>query len=349
MRIGEFTKICELAFRKRKRLLVVGPPGVGKTFGKMQAAIAAGFHYIGLCAPLEDPSTIRGYPFRGDKGKACHLLFDAVAAAFDATEPTVLDFDDLGMASEATMRSIIRLFQFGEIDGRQLPSCVVLSASTNDVGHSAGVYGMIEPLKSRFHSIINVETHIDDVAVYAIANNWPSDLIAFLRNSPDSLHDWKPEKSMSPGGACPRSWEYVAEWINDGIDEPEVIMGAVGKGRAAQYLAFRKLINDLPDVDAVLIDPDSAPVPENPSARWLISTALATKLTAGNFGQVTKYLTRLEPMFRAYAIRDAFKAEAARREQKKLPKDYKPLASSRDFVAWASSADGKAVMSAVSM
>lgn len=346
MRIGELVPFYERAITKRRRVLFVGPPGVGKTFGAEAAAGHVEHEFIGMCSALEDPSTIRGYPSRGADGKASHLLFDGIAKAFEAKKPTVLFFDDLGMASESTMRSIVRLVQFGEIDGRKLPEYVVIGAATNDVGHGAGVYGMIEPLKSRFHSIVTVETNLDDVIGYGLARGWPSDLCAFLRNAPDALHDWKPEKSMKVGGACPRGWEYVAEWVNDGIDDPEVLAGCVGKGRATQYVAFRELINELPDLDAVLLDPDTAPVPDNPSARFLVAMGLASKMTAGNFGRCVTYLTRLPAMFRAFSIRDAFRAEAQRKRDDKLPKDWKPLSGSRDFTSWACSSDGKEVMAA---
>ncbi len=348
MKMTEFESFIEKAFKRRKTVMVVGPPGVGKTFIKMQVARRLGMAYIGLCSALEDPSTIRGYPSRGADGRASHCLFDGIARAFDAKDPTVLDFDDLGMASESTMRAIMRLFQFGEIDNRKLPDCVVLSASTNDINQGSGVIGMLEPLKSRFHTIVNVETSVEDIAPYALAHNWPMDLIAFLRNSPDALHDWKPEKSMKVGGACPRGWEYAAEWVNDGVTDPEVIAGCVGKGRATQYLAFRELINDLPDIDALLLDPEAAPVPDNPSARFLVSCAVASRMKAGNFGACVKYLGKLPAMFRAFSIRDAFRAEGARKKDKTLPKDYVPLSSSRDFVSWTVSEDGKNVMSAAS-
>ena len=348
MKPNEYREFLIKVLPKKRQVLALGEPGVGKTFLKMQAAQIAGMDFIGICSALEDPSTIRGYPSRGADGRATHCLFDGIAKAFDAKVPTVLDFDDLGMASESTMRSIVRLWQFGEIDGRRMPDCVVLSASSNNVGHGAGVYGMISPLKSRFHTIINVETSLEDVVSYGLAKQWPSDLLAFLRNSPDALLDWKPQKSLEPDGACPRSWEYVAEWINMGIDDPEVIAGAVGKGRSTQYLAFRGLINELPDIDAVLMDPDQAPVPDNPSARFLVSMALAARMTSGNFGACVKYLKRLPGMFRAFSIRDAFRAEAQKRRDKNLPKDWQPLSSSRDFTAWAVSDDGKDVMAAAS-
>jgi hypothetical protein len=350
VRINEFVDLMVKALPKRKRILAVGKPGVGKTQGAKTAAARLGMEFIGICCPLQSPVKIGGYPRPPESigGDATHCLFDGIALAFKATKPTLLFWDDLGMAGGETLKALVEMIQFGKVDNRYLPDCVVQCGATNDVGHGADVQGLIEPLKTRWHTIINIETNVDDVVGYGLANGWPSDLCAFLRNAPDALHDWKPSKSMSIDGACPRGWEYVAGWINDGFDDAEVIAGCIGKGRATQYLAFRELINDLPDIDQVLLDPERAAVPSNPSAKWLIAMALASRITAANFGAAVKYLTRIDAMFRAFSIRDAFRAEATRRQDKTLPKGWVALSSSRDFTAWAVSSDGKDVMSAAS-
>jgi hypothetical protein len=336
------------SLKNRRRVLVKGPVGVGKTFALSQACQRIDWDLITLCSPLQSPVKVGGYPMQPKElgGDATHCLFDGIARAFRATRPTCLFWDDLAMAGGETLKAIIEMIQFGKIDGKVLPDCVVQAAATNDIGHGADVQGMIEPLKTRWHTIIPVEPHIEDTIAYGLARNWPSDLLAFLRNSPGALHDWKPSKDVSINGATPRGWEYVAEWINLGEDDSEVLAGCVGKGQATAYLAFRGLIGELPDVDACLLDPESSPVPENPSAKWLVSMALASKMTAQNFGQAVKYLNRLDTMFRAFAIRDAFRGETAKRKDNLLPKDYKPLSGSRDYTAWVVSSDGKAVMSA---
>jgi len=351
MKISEYRNLMELALPKRRRVLAVGKPGVGKSYTAAEAARELGMDLIVMCLPLDDPSTIRGYPrppSPGSGGDAEHCLFDGMAKAFRATRPTLLFLDDIGQASESTLKAVMRIVQFGELDGKKLPECVSIGGATNDVGHGAGVYGMIEPLKSRFHTIVTVETDLDDVIGYGLARGWPAWLCAYLRNSPDALIDWKPSKSMAIDGACPRGWEYAAEWFNLGIEDPEVIAGCVGRGRASACLAFKELQADLPDLDQILIDPDSAPVPENPSARFLVAMGLACKLSAGNFGNALRYLNKLPAMFRAFGIRDAFRAEAQKRKDGSLPKDHRNLSASRDFTAWACSEDGKAVMSAAS-
>jgi hypothetical protein len=350
VKISEFRDHLTRSLPKRKRTLAVGKPGVGKSQAFSDACRELGWEYIPICSPLQSPVKIGGYPRPPSEegGDATHALFDGIARAFRADKKTLLLFDDLGMAGGETLKAIVDLIQFGRIDGKTLPDCVTVAGATNDVGHGADVQGLIEPLKTRWHTILNVENTLEDFLVYGLAKGFPPDMLAFIRNAPDALHDWKPSKSMAVDGACPRTWEYVADWINDGIDEPEVIGGCVGKGRATQYLAFRRLVNELPDIDSCLMDPKGATVPENPSARLLIAQALAGRITANNFGQVVTYLGRMPRMFQAFAVRDAFKAEAARRRDKTLPDGWKQLASSRNYTAWAVSEEGKDVMSAVS-
>jgi hypothetical protein len=350
MRIGQYKEFTLKALKHRRRVLDVGPPGVGKTAIRRQACKELGMDYIGICGPLQSPVKVGGYPRPAAEpdGDATHQLFNGIAQAFRATKPTHLHIDDLGMANGETAKALVDLVQFGRIDSRTLPDCVVVGASSNDIGHGADVQGLIEPLKSRFHAIVPVETHVDDLVPYGLAKGWPAWELAWIRNDPAILTEWKPIKSLKIEYCTPRGLEYLAEWDAIGEEDPEVWAGCIGKGAATKAIAFKGLINDLPDVDAILIDPKSAPVPENPSARLLVSMALASKMTAANFGQVVTYTSRLPQMFRAYTVRDAFRAEAARKADKALPKDWRALASSRDFAAWSVSEDGKAIMSAAS-
>jgi hypothetical protein len=301
-----------------------------------------GWDYIPLSAPLQSPVKVGGYPVAPKEagGDATHALFDGIARAMRATRPTLLDWDDLGMGNGETLKAILDLVQFGRVDNRVLPDWVVLGASSNDVGHGADVQGMLEPLKNRWHSIIHIEPDSEDAIIYGLAHGYPGWLLGWMRNSVDWLTSWKPTKSLAVDGCTQRGIEYVAEWDNLGIEDVEVFAGAVGKGSATSMLAFKALQSELPDVDQVLVDPAGAPVPENPSARWLIGMALASKLNGSTFAPVLTYLQRMPQPLRCFCVRSAFQAERARCNVKTLPAGYKPIAASRNFPAWAVSADG---------
>lgn len=351
MRIGEWKALVGAAYAKNKRLCGVGPAGIGKTQVAEEVARDMGWEYASICMPMASPVTLMGYPYR-DGDVAGHTPFGALNKALHSKGPFVLIYDEIGGASNETVKAMLRQLQFGEVGDKKLPEHVRMICLSNDVGHGADVMGIIEPAKDRFHSIVNIEAHIDDTINYGLIHGWPAWELGYLRNSPDALHDLKPQKSMQRSGATPRGWDYLAQLDADGMLDmecgSELACGAVGKGRGTAAMAFRGLVNELPDVDALILDPDSAPVPENPSAKFFVAMALAGRMTAGNFGAIAKYVIRLGAMFEAYTIRDAFRAEATRKKENKLPKDHKALSSSRDFVAWATSERGKAVMAAAS-
>lgn len=350
MTIDAFERLFEKALKHSMQILAVGPPGVGKTFVKMAVCKRLGYEYIGLSTPLQSPVKVGGYPQapKVEGGDATHCLFNGIARAFRATKPTVLDWDDLGMGNGETLKAILDLIQFKRVDDKQLPDCVSIQGSSNDIGHGCEVQGLIEANKLRWDTIVHIEPAVDPIIAYGLANGWPAWLLAWIRNEPSCLTSWKPTKSLSIGGCTSRGIEHVAKWDLIGEDDPEVWAGAIGKGHATSARSFKELEAELPDIDQVLLDPMGAPVPENPSARFLVSMALASKMTAGNFGNCVQYLGRLPQMFRAYSIRDAFRAEASRRRDGALPQGWKPLAGSRDFTAWATSSDGKNVMAAAS-
>lgn len=345
MRIAQFQSFLERALPLKKRILAVGEPGIGKSYAWMAAARHLGYEMLATSAPLEDPSTVRGYPYRNN-GTAGHALFGLIAAAFAATKPTVLFFDDLGMASESTMRAVLRLVQFGEVDDKRLPDCVVIGAATNDVGGGTSVIGMIEPLKSRWDSIVNVETHVDDVVAYLMAAGCDWRVCSFLRNSPEAVMDYKPTKFIRVDGACPRGWEAASGWVAAGVEDQEVLAGCVGKGRAAELLAWLAIANQLPDIQGCILNPDTEVVPTNPSAQFMVSCALAQKVADDGrvFGRALKYLHRLPQSMRAFAVKDADRAVAIRKADGRLSKDYRPFQTQPDFAAWSASKDGQEIL-----
>ena len=115
----------------------------------------------------------------------------------------------------------------------------------------------------------------------------------------------------------PRSWEFVSH-ILDSLDsqsnpsiEHEVIAGAVGTGAATEFSAFLRTYRDLPNIDAILLNPLREPVPENAAAQYAVASALARCASDTNFDRICLYLNRLPTEFRVLCVRDAMLREPA--------------------------------------
>lgn len=201
------------------------------------------------------------------------------------------------------------------INGHALPDHVTFVAATNRRGDKAGVQGLLEPVKSRFAAIVELEPDVDAWTNWAIGSGMPPELIAFIRFRPDLLHDFKPTQDLEQS-PCPRTWAFVGKLL--GLSLPREIelaayAGAVGEGAAVEFMAFLEIYRNLPSLDAILLDPDAAPIPVEPSALYATCAGLAFKANAGNCERVFRYAERLREAghgeFSVLLVRDALRRD----------------------------------------
>lgn len=293
-------------------ILITGAPGVGKSDIVTQAAAQAGADIIISHPVVSDPTDAKGLPWVGaDKKSATFLPFGEMKRAIEAKTPTVWFLDDLGQASPAVQASFMQLLLARRINGHVLPDHVVFVAATNRRTDRAGVQGILEPVKSRFAAIVELDANLDDWCNWAINAQLPVELIAFLRFRTDLLHAFNPSADLV-NSPSPRTWHSVAKLLALNLS-PELefaaLRGAVGEGAAAEFTAFLRIYRELPNLDCILMDPDSALIPNNPSARYAVAVGLASKVTELNFGRIVRYAERLHEAkhgeFGALLIRDA--------------------------------------------
>jgi hypothetical protein len=85
----------------------------------------------------------------------------------------------------------------------------------------------------------------------------------------------------------------------------------VGPAATSELVAFLRLFRQLPSIDQILIDPDTAPLPTETSAQIAIATALGRVMTDNSVGRVLKYLDRMPTEMRVMAVRDAAARDTA--------------------------------------
>lgn len=342
-----------------KHLLQVGPPGIGKTHVTHQAVAAyansinqplytwgEGFNpdppdlpkpgtlFILARPAIEDPMDISGLPDFGEVsgiGRVCRFApRERVAVARVAMQKgwKVIWFDDdLGQATPAVQASRMALLD------TMLPKGVVYIAATNRRTDRAGVSGILEPVKSRFATIVEFEVNVEDWCDWYLDTNGAPEILAFIRNlRPTLLHDFHPTADLS-NSPCPRGWANVSTFINAGLSwdiELAAISGCVGKGAASEFMTYLRTWRDLPPLDAIMENPtlmfyerDGAKIPaipsaSNPSARYALVAGLAARTTVKTLGNVLKYAERLlleaeAGEFAALLLRDLYRRDEALR------------------------------------
>jgi len=293
-------------------VLITGAPGVGKSDLVTQAALAAGADIIISHPAVADPTDAKGLPWPSKDGdEATFLPFGELARALKAEKPTVWFLDDLGQATPAVQASFMQLLLARRVNGHVLPDCVTFVAATNRRTDRAGVTGILEPVKSRFATIVEFQPSLDDWCDWALNNGIPVELIAFLRFKPELLHDFSATADLT-NSPSPRTWHSVAKLMKANLPsslEFPAFAGAVGEGAATEFVAFLRVYRELPNIDAILVNPDSQEVPSQPSVLYAVAAALAQRANETNFSRVARYCERMMKdgfgEFAAMLVRDA--------------------------------------------
>ncbi len=196
-------------------VMVKGAPGVGKSDIIAQACGAADADLIIEHPVVADPTDFKGLPF-ATNGKAEFLPFGSLRQLISAKKRTVFFLDDLGQAPVAVQAACMQLILARRINGHTVSDKVTFVAATNRRTDRAGVTGILEPVKSRFASIVELEPNLNDWVAWALKADMPTELIAFIRFRPGLLHDFKPTNEMK-NTPCPRTVANVGRLMLTGI------------------------------------------------------------------------------------------------------------------------------------
>ena len=301
----------------RLPLLITGKPGVGKTDNVEYVTASIGHDMIVEHPAVDDPTDFKGFPWPKTNGtEATFIPFGNLSAAINATRPTIWFFDDLGQASPAVQAACMQLFLARRVNGHILPDCITFVAATNRRIDRAGVAGILEPVKSRFVTIVEYQPTIDDWSTWAYAHSVSPMLIAFLRFRPELLCNFQPTADLT-NSPLPRTWSNVAKLEALSLSaevESIAFSGAVGEGAALEYLSFRSMYRSLVNLDAILLNPDTAKIPDKPSELYAVSVGLAARANDTNFNRIATYATRLyteenHGEFAVLLIRDAIRRD----------------------------------------
>jgi MoxR-like ATPase len=221
-----------------------GPPGVGKSDMVLAAAEA-----MKTPLPVEEIrlSTlsnvdVRGLPYRdGDVVKFSKPVFVR-------DEPTLYFFDEVNTAPPSNQVVAYEIALNHRIGGHKLaPGSVVVMAGNRSVDKGA-TFAMPVPLRNRMQHI-TVEPDVDTTFKYGMEKGWDANLLAFLKFKPSLL--FHPPSGDQEAFPTPRSWAFVNAILpyNDSLSS---LAGFVGEGAASEFLAFRRLAQELPNLDRVL-------------------------------------------------------------------------------------------------
>ena len=328
MNAAQLTELLVHSIMRNRKVLVKGKPGIGKTDIVKAAAEQSKSKLVFFHASISDAVDVKGLPFCVD-GEAEFLPYGDFRKILNAKTMTTVFLDDLGQAPVSVQAALMQVLHGQRINGYTIPDCVRFVGATNDTSHMAGVSGIIEPVKSRWDTIVTLDVSVDDWCSWGQRNGMPIMLMAYMKSCPQALDDFRPTRELT-NSPCPRGWAAVGRWINEGIDEVEVIAGAVGLGRATEWCKFNEMANKLPPLTDVRSDPKGTPLPDNASMQFALTCGLAYTSTEKNISQDLVFMDRMPKQFSHLYVMDAWR---------KNPK----ITGSNDLKKWLCRPDNAAI------
>ncbi len=301
-------------------VLIKGAPGIGKSDIVMQVAAELKMKLLISHPVVSDPTDFKGLPGIVD-GKAEFLPFGDLRFLIEAKKPTIAFLDDLGQAPAVVQAAAMQLILARRVNGHKISDKVVFIAATNRRQDRAGVTGILEPVKSRFATILELEANADEWVEWAMENDMPAELMGFIHFRPSLLNTEEATADIV-NHPCPRTMAYCGKLLKAGLANIEIFAGAVGQGCAAELIGFLRVYKDLPNIAAILTDPGKVEVPTDPAAVYAVVAALVEKATEKNANNILKYGQRLPADFSVLLVRDMIRKE---------PK----IQNTKGFIKWA--------------
>jgi hypothetical protein len=186
----------------------------------------------------------------------------------------VLFLDELNMAPPSMQGVAQQLILDRRVGSYELPEGWFVWAAGNRKEDRASVFDMPAPLANRFvHLEVGVD--LESFKTYAIAQGISEQVLAFLSFRSDLLHRIDPAR---PAWPSPRSWFMADALIRAGL----AAEGAVGPAAWAEYRAYLRLYESLPDIDAILRGHGGrVEAPTEASVRYATVVGLALRARSG--------------------------------------------------------------------
>ena len=245
-------------------VMIWGAPGIGKSSVVSSVAQKNKLQFIDLRLSQLAPTDIRGLPEPRDG-----ISYWCPPEFLPRSGSGILFFDEVNMAPPAIQGIAQQLILDREVGSYKVPDGWFIWAAGNRKEDHAAVFDMPAPLSNRFFHL-EITSGLDEFKDYAIKNEIDDRIISFLNFRPNLLH--KIDRN-SPSWPSPRQWVKSDNLLQAGLD----IDPAVGCAAAAEFRSFCKIYKTLPDIEKILEGDTKPSFPEDLSAKYALSCALALR------------------------------------------------------------------------
>ena len=278
---------------------VWGPVGVGKSQIIRQVGLSLGLaELLDIRLSQFDAVDLRGLPTVSSDGTRW-----LTPALFPRDGTGILLFDEMNSAPRDVQAACYQLALDRQLGEYEVPEGWVIMCAGNPASEQGITHAMARPLQNRLCHL-TLEPDLTEWCHWALQAHIRPEVIGFLRFRSELL--FQPHLEA-------RTWEFVS-WALEAHErraaqrpaKPQtasyLFAGLIGNAAAAEFVAFLDLMKQLPSIDSILLNPDVAPVPVEPSACYAISLGLGRVVTDHGLPQAARYLKRVDAEFETLAM-----------------------------------------------
>jgi len=293
----QLKEILRHVVKSKASLIIKGAPGIGKTAIVEEAVKELGYEFMAMYPAISSPTDFLGHPVYDDTTKTARFVpYGNLERLINATQPIVVLLDDFGFASPSVQAASMHLLAERRVGDNAISDHVNFIIATNDKGQHAGVNSIIEPVKSRPVSIVELKPDVDMWINWANKNNIRPELIGFIKFRPHLLHAFTPTSEMT-NSPSPRTCVHVSQILDYNLKDDTrfaMIAGAVGSGFAYEFDGFLRMFEGLVDPEELLNNPENVDLSaENPAILCAYCSIVTSKATRDNMASVIRFAERL--------------------------------------------------------
>ena len=301
--IKDMQDITYEAYEKnpKQNLGFLGIPGLGKTEGLEQVAellkqkypnFFLRTHILSQMAPEDF-----GVPWIAD-GKYTTQIHDDFV--FEPDARGIIFFDEAANGTDDTKKAVQNVLSSRMLYGHKIPDGVMLVIASNNREDRAGSGGFNTAFGNRveWHQ---VEKDFDGWYKWAITHGIDFSITSFLKKFQNLLFDFKPDRQINATG---RSWAKCNDVLGS-KHEFARLSGLIGEGIATQFLAYKDVFMEFPEISDVEKTPEKAHVPKSKDAQYAFTYALIQHLKTSNWSAFVKYCGRMNKEYLTLFVTEA--------------------------------------------
>lgn len=316
--IGKLHETIAKCRTARINLVVLGPPGCGKTQIAKQAASQLSMNYAEMLLAGRDIGDIMMPFVDPDERKLTFHYNPSIPiqgnGAFDS--PTLLNIDEFSGATRMMQNVLLKVLDEHKVGEASLRSDVWIMATGNRSFDLAHVEQISAALSNRA-SFVTVEPDLQAFLHYGVAHNFHPIVLSWVRFDEENLFSFDREAFLAgdTAFASPRANERLSNLLkvrdSEGMDDDifrNLAAGTIGQARGIKFTGFVKIAKDMPDLDA-LLQGHRQPIPKDPAVIYATIYALVQKMDRSNLKHAVDYVQRFEPEWSQMYITAVTKAK----------------------------------------